>query len=166
MKEGRGEGKGRQEIAQIKQTEATSTKKGYRKTHYTLNMPSLFSFSSSFSKNPTTKKFLYFFLPSVFFCFSLFLLSCFLLLSDPTIPLFCFLLSVFFCTFYFLFCLWTISFDSLTCILIRRNRLWPVTILIHAKLLKTFWVEALMTIVYVINRSPSTPLDGDVPPRA
>ena len=35
----------------------------------------------------------------------------------------------------------------------------------HAMLSKTFWVEALMTATYVINRSPSIPLDGDVPQR-
>ena len=35
----------------------------------------------------------------------------------------------------------------------------------HAKLSKTFWAEALATTTYVINRSPSTPLDGDVPQR-
>ena len=34
--------------------------------------------------------------------------------------------------------------------------------LAHAKLSKTFWAKMLMTTVYVINRSPSTPLDGDV----
>ena len=34
--------------------------------------------------------------------------------------------------------------------------------LAHAKLSKTFWAEALTTTTYVINRSPSTPLDGDV----
>ena len=37
------------------------------------------------------------------------------------------------------------------------------SMLAHAKLPKTFWVEALMTATYVINRSPSTPLDGDTP---
>ena len=37
--------------------------------------------------------------------------------------------------------------------------------LAHAKLSKTFWAEALMTTVYVINRSPSVPLDGDIPQR-
>ena len=31
-----------------------------------------------------------------------------------------------------------------------------------AKLSKTLWTEALMTVVYVINKSPSTPLDGDI----
>ena len=39
------------------------------------------------------------------------------------------------------------------------------SILAQAKLSKTFWVEALMTTTYVINRSPSTPLDGDIPQR-
>ena len=33
--------------------------------------------------------------------------------------------------------------------------------LAHAKLPKTFWAEALSTTTYVINRSPSMPLDGD-----
>ena len=37
--------------------------------------------------------------------------------------------------------------------------------LAHAKLPKTFWAEALMKAVYVINKSPSVILDGDVPPR-
>ena len=37
--------------------------------------------------------------------------------------------------------------------------------LAHAKLSKRFWVEALMTTVYVINRSPSKPLDRDIPQR-
>ena len=31
--------------------------------------------------------------------------------------------------------------------------------LAHAKLPKTFWAEALSTTTYVINRSPSSPLD-------
>ena len=43
------------------------------------------------------------------------------------------------------------------------KRVW--SILADAKLSKTFWVEALMTTVYVINRSPSTPLDRDTPQR-
>ena len=34
--------------------------------------------------------------------------------------------------------------------------------LAHAKLPKTFWAEALMMTAYVINRSPSIPLDGDI----
>ena len=33
----------------------------------------------------------------------------------------------------------------------------------HAKLSKIFWVQVLMTTTYVINRSPSENLDGDVP---
>ena len=33
------------------------------------------------------------------------------------------------------------------------------SMLAHAKLSKTFWAEALMTTTYVINRSPSAPLD-------
>ena len=37
--------------------------------------------------------------------------------------------------------------------------------LAHAKLSKKFWAEELTTATYVINRSPSTPLDGDVPRR-
>ena len=36
-------------------------------------------------------------------------------------------------------------------------------VLAHTKLSKTFWAEALMTAVYVINRSPSVPLEGDSP---
>ena len=39
------------------------------------------------------------------------------------------------------------------------------SMLAHAKLSKTFWAEALITTRYVINRSPSTPLDGDMPER-
>ena len=39
------------------------------------------------------------------------------------------------------------------------------SMLAHAKLSKKFWAEALMTMTYVINKSPSTPLDGDVPQR-
>ena len=37
--------------------------------------------------------------------------------------------------------------------------------LAHAKLSKKFWAEALATTTYVINISPSAPLDGDVPQR-
>ena len=37
------------------------------------------------------------------------------------------------------------------------------SMLAHAKLPKTFWAEALMKTTYVINKSPSTPLDRDVP---
>ena len=36
------------------------------------------------------------------------------------------------------------------------------SMLAHAKWSKKFWVEALMTSTYVINRSPSTPFDGYV----
>ena len=36
------------------------------------------------------------------------------------------------------------------------------SMLAHAKLPKTFWAEALTTVAYVINRSPSVPLDGDM----
>ena len=39
------------------------------------------------------------------------------------------------------------------------------SMLAHAKLSKMFWVETLMKVIYVINRSPSTPLDRDVPQR-
>ena len=38
------------------------------------------------------------------------------------------------------------------------ERVWSMSI--HAKLPKMCWGEALMTTTYVINRSPSTPLDG------
>ena len=34
-----------------------------------------------------------------------------------------------------------------------------------AKLPKTFYAEALMTVAYVIYQSPSVPLDGDIPQR-
>ena len=37
--------------------------------------------------------------------------------------------------------------------------------LAHAKLSKTFWAETLMTMMYVIYRSPSTHLDGDITQR-
>ena len=37
------------------------------------------------------------------------------------------------------------------------------TMLSHAKLPKSFWGEALMTAVDLINLSPSAPLNGDVP---
>ena len=43
------------------------------------------------------------------------------------------------------------------------ERVWSM--LAHANLMKMFWAEALMTTTYVINRSPSAPLDGDVPQR-
>ena len=39
-------------------------------------------------------------------------------------------------------------------------------ILSHVKLSNTSWVEAMMSVVYIINRSSSMPLDGDVPHRA
>ena len=39
------------------------------------------------------------------------------------------------------------------------ERVWSM--LAHAKLPKTFWAEALTTATYVINRSPSVPLEGD-----
>ena len=35
----------------------------------------------------------------------------------------------------------------------------------HAKLLKSYWVGAMMTIVYLINRSSSVTLVVDVPQR-
>ena len=35
----------------------------------------------------------------------------------------------------------------------------------HVKLLKSYWAEAMMIDVYLINISPSNPLDGDVPQR-
>ena len=34
------------------------------------------------------------------------------------------------------------------------------TMLAHAKLPKTFWAEAMSTATYLINRSPSVPLDA------
>ena len=37
--------------------------------------------------------------------------------------------------------------------------------LAHAKLFTRLWVEALMTAMYMINRSPLVPLDGDIPQR-
>ena len=40
------------------------------------------------------------------------------------------------------------------------------SMLSHAKLPKSYWAEAMLTAVYLINRSPSVPLDGDVPQRA
>ena len=43
------------------------------------------------------------------------------------------------------------------------ERVWSM--LAHANLSKMFWAEALTTKTYVINRSPSPPLDGDVPQR-
>ena len=44
-------------------------------------------------------------------------------------------------------------------IIVERIR----TMLSHAKLPKSFWGEALMTAVDLINLSPSAPLNGDVP---
>ena len=37
------------------------------------------------------------------------------------------------------------------------------SMLSHAKIPKSYWVEAMSTIVYPINRSPLVPLKGDVP---
>ena len=37
--------------------------------------------------------------------------------------------------------------------------------LAHAKFPKTYWIEALKTIVYMINISPLVPLEGDIPQR-
>ena len=37
------------------------------------------------------------------------------------------------------------------------------SMLSHAKLPKSYWAEAMMTVVYLFNKSPSVPLDGDVP---
>ena len=37
--------------------------------------------------------------------------------------------------------------------------------LAHAKLPKSYWAEAMLTDVYLINKSPSVPLKGDVPQR-
>ena len=39
------------------------------------------------------------------------------------------------------------------------------SMLSHAKLPKSYWAEAMATAVYLINRSPSVPLKGDVPQR-
>ena len=39
------------------------------------------------------------------------------------------------------------------------------SMLSHAKLPKSFWGEAMNTAVYLINLSPSVPLDGDIPNR-
>ena len=33
----------------------------------------------------------------------------------------------------------------------------------HATLPKIYWAEALMMVVYIINKSPSVPLEGSVP---
>ena len=35
----------------------------------------------------------------------------------------------------------------------------------HAKISKTYWVEALKTVVYVINGSHLVPLQDDIPQR-
>ena len=43
------------------------------------------------------------------------------------------------------------------------ERVWSMVV--HAKLPKRFWAEALMTTTYVINKSPSVPLEGDMPQR-
>ena len=37
--------------------------------------------------------------------------------------------------------------------------------MLHAKLLKSYWAEAKYMTIYLINRSPSVPLKGDVPQR-
>ena len=39
------------------------------------------------------------------------------------------------------------------------------SMLAHAKLSKKFWVELQMTTVYMINKSLSVPLDGEIPQR-
>ena len=39
------------------------------------------------------------------------------------------------------------------------------SMLSHAKLPKSYWVKAMYMAVYLINRSPSVPLKGDVPQR-
>ena len=51
--------------------------------------------------------------------------------------------------------------ERVNCTIRERVR----SILAHEMLSKTFWVEALMTTTYVINRSPSAPFDGDVTQR-
>ena len=35
----------------------------------------------------------------------------------------------------------------------------------HAKMPKSYWVEVMYTIFYLINKPPSVPLKGDVPQR-
>ena len=35
----------------------------------------------------------------------------------------------------------------------------------HAKFPKSYWAKAMLMIVYLINKSPSVPLKGDVPKR-
>ena len=37
------------------------------------------------------------------------------------------------------------------------------SMMLHAMLAKMYWTEAMYTTVYLINRSPSIPLKGDVP---
>ena len=39
------------------------------------------------------------------------------------------------------------------------------SMLSHATLPKSYWVEAMYIVVYMINKSPSVPLKGDVPQR-
>ena len=39
------------------------------------------------------------------------------------------------------------------------------SMLSDSKLPKSYWAEAMLTAVYLINRSPSVPLKGDVPQR-
>ena len=39
------------------------------------------------------------------------------------------------------------------------------SMLLHPKLLKSYWAEVMMMTTYLINKSPSIPLDGDVPQR-
>ena len=39
------------------------------------------------------------------------------------------------------------------------------SMLLHAKLPKSYWAGVMLTVVYLINRSPSVPLKGDVPQR-
>ena len=39
------------------------------------------------------------------------------------------------------------------------------TMLSHAHLPNSFWAEALMNAMYVVNLSPSVPLAGDIPQR-
>ena len=39
------------------------------------------------------------------------------------------------------------------------------SMLSHAKLPKSYWAKAMYTVVYLINKSPSVPLKGDVPHR-
>ena len=39
------------------------------------------------------------------------------------------------------------------------------SMLLDAQLLKSYWAKAMMIVVYLINRFPSVPVDGDVPQR-